>query len=263
MATKPPAKTAPVKPAAKAAAPATSTAVAKRTASNVVSIREALAAQAAKVGDQLGSVSGINISLAGKKFALPDGRKSADPLQVVIVGFVSANVFYEGEYDSNNIAPPTCFAIHENPRSLTPSDNSPVKQNDSCMGCPMNEFGSKGKGKACANTRLLAVLPPDADADSPIWTMKVSPTGLKAFDAYVRQVSSMFQTTPVGVVTTISFDDDKDFPTLQFGDPVLNDNVAEHFGRQAEASKILEAEPDVSGYAAPVAKKPARAAARR
>jgi hypothetical protein len=257
-----PAKTASVEAPGKAA----TTAVAKRPANNVVSIAEMqakLRAQAASVNDQLGSLSGINISLAGKKFSLPDGRKTGEPIQLVILAFASQNVFYEGDYDPKNITPPACFAISTNPKLLTPSKNAPVAQATSCTGCPMNEFGSKGAGKACSNTRVLAVMDPDGDANSPIWTMKVSPTSLKSFDAYVRQVSSTFQMAVISVVTTVSFDEDKDFPSLIFSNPLPNDNLAVHFGRQDEAAQIVATEPDVSSYAAPVAKKPARAAARR
>ena len=63
-------------------------------------------------------------------------------------------------------------------------------------------------------------------------------------------------------MTTVSFDDDKDFPTLVFSDPTPNEQLGAHFARMPEARKILETEPDVSSYAAPVAKKPQRAAAR-
>lgn len=248
MATKPPAKT----PTAKAAAP--STAVAKRAGTSVVSIKEALQKQAADLNERVAPASGISISIKNSEFRLPDGRKTTDPIEVVIVEFASINSFYEGTYDPNNMVPPTCFAIGSNPLKLVPSDNSPVKQHDSCTGCSMNEFGSQGAGKACKNTRVLAVLPPDADADTPIWRLSVPPTSIKNFDNYVRQVASSMQMPPVSVVTTISFDDGKDYPVLKFEGAVPNENLAVHFARQTEAAELVHAEPDVSGYQA--AKKP-------
>ena len=69
-------------------------------------------------------------------------------------------------------------------KTLVPSDNAPDKQNDSCRGCPMNSSAPPtGSGKARKNTRMLAVLPPDADSDTELWTLKVSPTGIKGSTA--------------------------------------------------------------------------------
>ena len=122
----------------------------------------------------------------------------------------------------------------------------------------MNQFGSSptGGGKACKNTRLLAVLPPDADDETEIWTLKVSPTALKNFDGFVASVNRAFQLPPVGVVVTVGFSDAKDYPSLEFTNPQPNDNVAVHLGRQEEAREMLMREPDVSAYGA---EKPAKA----
>lgn len=244
-------------------APAAETAVAvvKKTGTNIVSIKEQLAAQVAANASRVAPATGNQIRLSGKKFALPDGSATTDPIRVVIVDFVSENRFYESAYDKDSVEPPACFSIDPLPNKMVPSANSPVKQAESCGECPMNQFGSKGKGKACGNTRVLAVLPEDADADTPIWIIKVSPTGLKAFDGYVQSVARTFQAPPVAVVTEISFDDSKDYPSLVFGAPLPNSNLEVHFARQGEARELLMAEPDVSGYQAP-APVPARGAAR-
>lgn len=256
MATKP--KTAPVK--------TTAVAVVKKSSTSVVSIQEALKAQAAAMAERTAPPSGSSIQITqDKKFKLPDGTTTAGPLQLVIVDFVARNEFYEGAFDPNNISPPACFAIGQNPLKLVPSANSPVSQSPDCTSCTMNQFGSAGNGKACKNTRMLAVLPPDADADTPLWTLKVSPTALKSFDGFVQSVARTFQMPPVAVVATVSFNPSVTYASLQFGEPEPNDNMAVHFGRQGEAAQLLATEPDVSQYAAPApAKKaPARAVGRR
>ena len=144
--------------------PSTAVAVKKPVSSAVVSIQEQLKAQVAAMAGKIAPPSGINIRITqDKKFQLPDGSKVEGPLDLVIVDFVSRNTFYEGTYDPNNITPPACFAIHPEPKQMAPSENSPIKQSDDCASCPMNQFGSSGKGKACKNGRMLAVLPPDAD----------------------------------------------------------------------------------------------------
>lgn len=235
-----------------------STAVAKRANTNIVSIQEELKKQALATNDRVAPASGISISIKGSEFRLPDGRKSKEPLEVVVVDFAAMNAFYEAQFDAAQMASPVCFALGQNPLKLVPSDNSPLKQCQECTGCPMNEYGSNGKGKACKNTRVLAVLPPDGDADTPLWKLSVPPTSIKNWDAYVRSVSSMFQMPPLSVVTTISFDDTVDYPRLTFGNPQPNTMLSAHFARQAEAKTLLLTEPDPSLFAA--AAKPAKKA---
>lgn len=246
----------------KAPAAKTSTAVAvvKKASGAVVNIQDMLRKQAESMSERTSPASGISIRVTqDKQFSLPDGQKT-DELEVMIVDFVARNEFYEGAYDKDNMSPPACFAIGVAPNKLTASDNSPQKQADTCAECPMNAFGSAGKGKACKNGRVLAVLPVDADENTPIWLLKVSPTALKGFDGYVQSVARTFQTPPVGVVTKVTFDDNVTYASLRFGDAVPNENLAVHFARQAEAKELLEQEPDVSGYEAP---KPVKAMARK
>jgi len=252
MATK---KTAPA-PASKTS---TAVAVKKPAAANIVTIQEALKKQAGELATRIAPASGNKIRVTqDKKFLLPDGTKTEGPLELVIVDFVTTHSFYETAYDKDNIVPPGCFAIGLNPKAMTPSSNSPNLQADSCQGCPMNEFNSNGKGKACSNNRLLAVLPPDADEDTPMWTLSVSPTALKAFDGYVAGVNRAFGMPPVSVVTTVGFNDASDYPQLTFSNPVQNPNIAVGYGRQAEARDLLMVEPDVSSYQPPAQKqKPA------
>lgn len=241
------------KPAAKTS---TAIAVKPKASGNVVSIMEALKAQAAAVSEKTAPASGSTIrTTQDKQFILPDGTKT-DTLQVVIVDFASKYAFYESKYDPKSITPPACFALGTNPLKMVPSKNAPLIQATDCQSCPNNQFGSDGDGKACKNTRVLAVLPPDADADTPMWVLGVSPTALKGFDGFVSGVARVFQTPPIGVVTTISFDDSVTYARLVFTDPQPNENIAEHFGRQEEARAMLAVEPDVSQFksAAPARK---------
>lgn len=254
-------------PAAKAT---TSTAVAvKKTGSSVVSIaaiQEQLKAQAAAMADKVAPASGNYIRVTqDKQFQLPDGTKTPGPLELVIVDFISTNRFYEGAYDPKNITPPACFAISTDPKNMAPSPNAPLPQASDCQSCPMNQFGSSGDGKACKNSRVMAVLPPDADEDTPLWLLATSPTANKGFDGYVAGVARTFQMPPVGVVTTVGFDAGSTYAKLTFTDAQPNENLAAHFGRQAEAQQLLAVEPDVSGFVkdAPPARKGAKPAARR
>lgn len=250
--------TAAAKPAAK------STAVAVKKAGGAVAIaniQEALRAQAEANAARVEPGGGKSIRIGqDKSFTLPDGTKTREALALVVVDFVSRNEYYEGAYNKDDIVPPNCIAIHPEPKGMVPLASSPDKQCDDCASCPMNQFGSAptGSGKACKNTRVLAVMPPDADEDTEIWTLKVSPTGIKAFDNFVASTNRTFQLPPVGVVVTVNFSDGKDYPCLEFTDPQPNDNVAVHFARQNEAREMLMREPDFSGFGA---EKPAKAKA--
>ena len=145
-----------------------------------------------------------------KVFILPD-KSEHDELDVIVVDFIAFNRYYPGMYDEDNIVPPDCFAIGLEPTSLVPSDNSPDKQCASCAGCWANQFKSAAnkKGKACGNTRLLAVLLPPTgglgvndDLDSmPLYTISVSPTAITSFDEHVGKVVRSFSKPVRGVIT--------------------------------------------------------------
>lgn len=244
----------------------TAVAVKKPNAGAVVSIQEQLKAQAAAAASKIAPAGGNKIRYSKGKFILPDGSE-AESLEVVIVDFVSKNSYWEGAYNKDDIVPPNCFAIHSEPKGMVPSANSPDKQCDDCSSCPMNTFGSAGAGKACKNSRELAVLPPDADADTPLWILSVPPTAIKGFDGYVGSVLRTFQMPPVSVVTTVTLDPAEDYYKPMFSDPRPNDNLEAHFSRMEEAKEILFVEPDVSTFGqekpAPARKTAARAPARK
>ena len=184
------------------------------------------------------------ISTRDKLFTFPDGRVHQGPLDVVILDFVSRNLFYEGRWDPNKIEAPVCFAIGDSPSLLEPSMKSPKRQADHCAGCPLNEFGSNGNGKACKNTRLLAVMLPDAQGDeAPIYTLSIPPTALKTFDAYVGGLSSMLGKAPIQVVSQVSFHPEKTYALPIFGNPQPNERVNEFYAHRADARKLLEREP--------------------
>ncbi|MDP0784659.1 hypothetical protein Q8G26_27465, partial [Klebsiella pneumoniae] len=70
----------------------------------MVSIKDAIAAQVAAMGDRIAPPGGSKIKLAAGSMTLPNGTKTPGPLEVVVVDFVATNKFYEGVYDANNIS---------------------------------------------------------------------------------------------------------------------------------------------------------------
>lgn len=225
----------------------------------VVSMQELMEKQAADIANKIGAPGGDKIVVnTDKTFSFPDGRKSGDPFKAIIVEFVSGNFYFDSPYVKGQVSPPACFALGEDPDELVPSDNSPDKQSDACKGCPMNEFGSDGAGKACDNRRLLALLPPEFDKDTPLAIISPSATALKGYDGYVSKLAGTFRKPPAAFVTTIGFNPKVDYAQLMFGNPEPIEDEARLalvFSRQEEAKARLLTEPDVSGYEAP---KPAR-----
>ena len=226
---------------------------AAKTSTSLVSLEDEMAKQLAGLSKRTAPSTGSAIRITqDKKFKMPDGS-TASQLEVVIVDFNTRYEHYAGAFDPGAIAGPTCAAIGFDNTTLVPLANSPDKQNDECGTCPQNQFGSSGAGKACKNQRMLAVLPVDARPEDPIMTIKVSPTAIAGFDAYVNSVASNHNRPPIGVITTISFNPSKTFASLQFSDPVPNPNLAAHFARQGEAVTILNSPPDMTPRVAPVA----------
>lgn len=239
--------------------------LAVRVPMNVVSLKESLKGELATLASRTAPPGGDKIRITqDKKFALPDGRTHPGPLELVIIDFVSNNNFYEGKYDPKNITPPACFAVGTNPTALVPSNNSPDKQAETCSVCPNNVFGSEGDGKACKNGRLLAILAPDTKPDDPLMLLQVSPTAMKGFDAYVRNVAAQFGLPPIGVITTVSFNPNETYAQLIFGEPkpAPDDLLALCGARREEARTRLMTEPDVSQFGKAKAT-PAKKVARR
>lgn len=243
------------------------TAIAKAKNTMPVDMEAQMAAEIATFNQRLQVHGGNKIDVKGKVFTLPDGS-SAPEINVIIIDFINTNTFYEKGYVKGVSVPPNCFAISVESAGMIPSDNSPDKQCEDCGTCWANAWKSSptGDGKACKNERQLVVMAPDGGPDTALLTLNASPTALKAFDSYVASVARTFQRPPRGVVTTITFDPNSDYPSLRFGNPVpcTKEQLAEAWGRKEEAQAILLQEPDVSGFvkAAPAkGKAPVRRAA--
>lgn len=216
----------------------------------IQSVDEQLAAEVDAIKGSISSPASRAIKTKDKMFTLPEGLVVPAPMDVVIIDFITQNKYYDQPWDPNNIQPPACFAIGKDIDDMKPSDNSPDKQANSCEECPQNQFGSAGRGKACKNTRVLAVLPLVGDEPQQLATLTVSPTAIKAFDAYVGLCSKMFKAPPIKLITEVRFNPDKTWVSLVFDNPRPNPDYKEHFALRTEAEFLLTAEPDVSGAVA-------------
>ena len=216
-----------------------------KTETALVDYEAQLAEEAAHVRDTIAAPSGNKISTKGKMFSLPDGSSNAGPMQVVVLDYTSFNSYYPGTYDPQNPASPDCWALNRVIDDLAPSPNAPKPQAESCAACPHNQFGSSGRGKACKNTRRLVVTAPNATEKTLPMTLEVSPGAIKVFDAYVEDISKTHHSMPVRVITEVSFDPNKAFPSLVFKDLGLHPNLGAMMGMRERAQSVLMKEPEV------------------
>jgi hypothetical protein len=225
-------------------------------------IRQQMADELAAMQKRIGQPTGNAIRVTQKKtFRLPNGEESAGPIHGVIVDFVSFNTLYEEIFDPDDITPPDCFAIGTDISTISPHETVLEPQSDKCATCAKNQWGSarRGKGKACGNNYKLAVLPPDANPDTPLQILKVSPTARRAFEAYVAGLLRTYQAPPRAFVTEISLDPATDYPSLRFGNPELNaDLFALAQSRLEEARTLLNTPPEARVVDEQPKKSPAR-----
>lgn len=182
------------------------------------SLTEELQAALQSVDKAIAPAASNKIRTAGKVFTLPTGEASPGPLSGVILDFIQFNSFYTSAWDVNNPQPPACWAVGRDRDALTPSANAPSPQHTTCAGCPKDEYGSgSGKSKACKNQFRLIMTGSDLELDElPVYTLYVSPSGMKSWSTYVRKLKQEFNLLPAQAITEISFNPQASYPTLQF-----------------------------------------------
>lgn len=249
-----------------------SKAVAVAPQANIAEIEKEMSENAKALAKRIGGPSRNKISvLPSGKFRLPDGEER-ESLFITVLDFTNKNWFYSQQYDEKNIVPPDCYAQGDVIEDMVPLDAVPAKQSDACATCDMNQFKSaqNGRGKACKNTRELAVLIVDEDgthneADAPIYILSISPKSLAAFDTYVRNVSRLLKGYPIKAIVEITAQPMGTYSQVVFHQPEANPDFGVHWLRREEARALLEAPPDFTPreQAKPAARTNARPTPRR
>lgn len=223
-----------------------------------------LAKEAAVIGDTLaGSGAGSFIRVDQDNGNLKHSQlgDAEPPQEFVVVDYRAQNTYYERGYVEGETVPPDCWAIAKKVNELAP-DASRIEEpeSESCKGCPLNQFGTahNGKGKACKNTYLVALLPPGAGEDTELAYLRVSPTGMKSFDAFANGCSARFKLPPVGAIVTVDTKQVGRGWTVNFGSFVKNPDYKKHYLRRAEAEAVL-----TQGWDAAVEEEEKKPAARR
>ena len=165
----------------------------------------------------------VLINEAGEETAYPPAKLAKGPddnlyLPVIILKAkrVFTKTFYMSAYNPNDAEHPApdCMSTDgERPDALVFSPQSEL-----CATCPQNAFGTgtdqngnPTKGKACTDTKMLAVFVPGFG----VYQLKVPPASLKNFGQYVRELTKRNYRVDA-TITYVGFDLTSDFPVLVF-----------------------------------------------
>ena len=208
------------------------------------------------------------LKLSGKQFTLVDanGDEAAFPAGKMVIGPDDnaylpmvilrakkplqktwyATAFNPGEEGKS----PDCFSTD----SVRPDPTSPSPQSELCANCQHNAFGSgtdqngnATKGKACSDTKTLAVFIPGSrktETDPKAYMFKIPPASLKNFGMYVKQLSAAG--IPLGTAKTlVAFDLAQTFPVVvfKFGGFLPQDTLP----KLAEIAALPEVEDIIAG----------------
>ena len=221
------------------------------TTTDIAVLDAELAKEAQNIKTQIAAPTSPKLSIdKNGSWVAPDGRVFGEEIRGVVVDFVSANRFYDRPYDPSNPMVPACFAIGKALADMKPSANSPTPQHDGCADCQHNQFGSRGNGKACKNTREVAfMLESDfEDANAPLYLISVPPTGLKAFDSFVNAAARLFDGPPLKAVISVRVVAQATYFTMNFVDIAPNAYYKDFVAMRGEALDMLTREPDTSQY---------------
>jgi hypothetical protein len=173
-----------------------------------------------------GGGGGKRISIKGNKFRLfVDGEQVSvskeDHLNIVVVNVAAVSrTYYEGTYDPNNTAAPTCWSAD----TKAPSPDVPADQRKAsrCTDCPMNVKGSgQGDSRACRyNQRLAITLEGKPDE---VYQLQLPATSLfgdgkngkMPMQAYAKFLDA-HDTPIIAVMTKMSLDENSETPKLFF-----------------------------------------------
>jgi hypothetical protein len=179
------------------------------------------AAEAAKIEES--TSTGAFFGLKSGVLTFNDSPLPNNEMAVVILDGVLENVYYPGTYDPDTPQGPACFAFGRDEKEMRPHEVSVqngTSVNDTCDGCPMNEWGTAetGRGKACRNTRRLAMIAAgkfEANGKFKAFTdvdhfesaslayMKLPVTSVKGYAAFVKQVTGALRRPPYAIFTRV------------------------------------------------------------
>ena len=262
--------------------------MAKGKSTAVATWNEELAKQAVvAAGMEAGAGGGQFFSLKAGQLSFGGAPFPNNEMACVILDGVMEHVFYEGKFVEGAPASPKCFAFGRSLDEMAPHKvclEAGSAESDACAGCPRNEWGSAdvGKGKACRNTRRLALIPagsfdnqgrlqliddPEHYKAAELAYMRLPVTSVKGYAGFVNQLAAALKRPPHGVVTRIKCVPDTAtqfkvtfMPIQALPDSVMG-VVMERHKEASDAIMFPYAAYDATPTKAPAGRAPARAQA--
>lgn len=218
-------------------------------------LADAAAASVATVAELGGgnffSIQGGVLKLGGD--AIPNNE-----MVCIILDHVLENDLNLTDFDPDNPSYPECYAFGRSAADMKPHASVTKPASPDCASCPNNVFGSadKGRGKACKNRARLACISgaqlvggrfelqtdPAAVAGAQVALLKIPPTSIGAWGAYVKAVATSLKRPPWAVYTKIKVvPDPKSQLVVQFElmgscGPELAEVLVRRSKEQAEAT---------------------------
>lgn len=227
---------------------------------DLTTITADLQERAKRLQEQIGQAESRKITVDQKDGTLlgPGGLNLGDEQRIIVVDFCTVNRYYDRGYDSANPQPPACMAIGDIIEEMVPEEGVPAQQSPRCATCWANKWESDlqgGRGKACKNTRDLAVVLldelEDPDSDPTLYVVSCSPTSLKSFDAAATSILRMMGGPPIMAQMTMRVKATKNYYNLQFGDIEENQYLERVYPLLETTADILGRMPDFSSYEEP------------
>ena len=226
----------------------------------VVNYDEELARQAASARKvEESTTSSEFISFKGGILQYQDAPLPNNEMAVIIVDHILENVYYDQDYDPDTPTSPVCFAFGRADDEMEPHLIASDKQAATCAECDNNVFGSaeKGRGKACRNTRRLALIPAgkfaangklelfdeDHFQSASIAFAKLPVTSIKGWASFVKQTADTLFRPPHGIVTRIRVVPDAKTQFKVLFEPLVkvdNDLMGIIMDRHNEAMKAID-----------------------
>lgn len=204
---------------------------------DVLDLQAQLQAELANISHTIVAPTGQKIKITSGRWALPNGKTSIDPLSVILLDWRWMNRYYPGKYDPSNISSPACWAIGRVPDDLAPNGGTDEQHTD-CASCPMNKFGSDGKGKACRNGARVAMVA--ADLSSDIVYFDIAPTTIKSFSECISKLSST-GTHPLQAIVTVDIDTTVTYAKATFAPVGLHEHSLQAVANlRKEAAEVLD-----------------------
>lgn len=169
------------------------------------------------------------LSFKGGNMSYDDNMIPGNKMEVVVVDFLLENGMFREKYNAAKPASPMCYAFGREEADLKPHEDCEEPQHTQCGipgqegCCPNNEWGSDpegGRGKACKNSRRIALMSADVLTQGPeavkkanVVMCKIPVTSIKLFSKFVNECTAVLGVPPFGVITELST---KPHPTSLF-----------------------------------------------